>query len=157
MGLLDIFNKKKAPSPPVAAPKHKVLVVDDDQFLREFYQELLTGSGYQVLTANNGQEALVAALNKPDVILLDIMMPVMDGNEVLRQLSQNPQTKEIPVIILTNAGSINNMDHAKIYSAYKFLIKTNVTPEEVLSEVKDAVLRVKKVVIPTIEKQSTSQ
>lgn len=156
MGLFNLFNKKPAtPPPPVAAPKPKVLVVDDDQFLREFYQELLIGAGYQVITATNGQEALKAALNKPDAILLDIMMPVMDGNEVLRQLSNNPQTKVIPVIILTNAGSINNMDNAKFYSAYKFLIKTNVTPEEVLSEVKDAVSRVKTVEVPSIVKQST--
>jgi DNA-binding response OmpR family regulator len=144
MGILNLFNKK-APPPPVTSPetlKPVILVVDDDQFLREFYQQILVKTGYRVITASDGKEGLEAITNnKPDVVLLDIMMPLMDGNEVLKKLSENPETKKVPIIILTNAGTINNMDNAKYYSAYKFLIKSNVTPEEVLATVKEVLLK----------------
>lgn len=146
MGLFNLFNKKTpAPASTSSSPntlKPVILVIDDDQFLREFYQQILVKAGYQVFTATNGVEGLQAILkNKPDVILLDIMMPVMDGNEVLKKLSENPEITKIPVIILTNAGSINNMDNAKYYSAYKFLIKANVTPEEVVEAVKEVLIK----------------
>lgn len=142
MGLLN-FIKKPPPGSQAPAPeqqKYTVLVVDDEQYLREFYQELLTRNGYQVLTASNGQEALTTvSQTTPHLILLDIMMPVMDGMEVLKNLWENNLTKKIPVIVLTNAGDLNNMDKAKFYSTYKFLIKSNVAPEEILKEVNDAI------------------
>jgi CheY-like chemotaxis protein len=147
MGLFD-FKKKpaattvpqQAATPPVQQTTNaKILVVDDEEYLLEFYHEILTKRGYQVLTAANGQEALnQVTAQRPDLILLDIMMPLMDGNEVLRQLKDNPQTKDIPVIVLTNAGNLENMDKAKFYSAYKFFIKSNVPPEEIISTVEEA-------------------
>lgn len=142
VGILNLFYKNKPAPQPVQLPKPKVLVVDDDQFLREFYVELLSKEGYQVFGAVNGKTGLEAVtVNKPGVVILDIMMPIIDGNEVLRRLWNDPQTKNIPVIILTNAGNINNMDNAKFYSAYKFLIKTNVTPEEIIESVKEALIK----------------
>lgn len=80
----------------------RILVVDDKANVRQLLSEYLTGQGYQVETAVNGREALYAARHfTPDVILLDIMMPEMDGLEVFRQLQEDPRTRDIPVIFLT--------------------------------------------------------
>ena len=136
MGLFDFLKPKPQPptqTTPLETPKFLILVVDDEQFIRDFYQELLTKEGYKVMTVNNGQEGLNAANQyKPDLILLDIMMPVMDGMTTLNELQKNPVTAQIPVIMLTNAGSINNMEQAKYNLVYSFLIKSNVSPEEVI-------------------------
>ncbi len=137
MGILNFLKKPQQVAPQVE--KHKVLVVDDEQYLREFYQELLMRQGFEVLTATNGQEALTSvAQTPPQLILLDLMMPVMDGIEVLKNLWQNNLTKQIPVIVLTNAGDLSNMDKAKFYSTYKFFIKSNVSPEEIIKTVNEA-------------------
>jgi DNA-binding NtrC family response regulator len=65
------------------------------------------------------------------------MMPEMDGNQVLEALWRDSRTKTIPVIMLTNAGNIKNMDHAKFFSAFKFMVKVNVAPDEVIASVKE--------------------
>ena len=140
MGVLDILKKKpvSAPTRPSEA-QYTILVVDDEVYLREFYQELLTRQGYNVVTASNGQEALTMVSQKaPSLILLDIMMPVRGGLEVLRNLWENNMTKKIPVIVLTNAGDINNMDKAKFYSTYQFFVKSNVAPEDIVNAVNEA-------------------
>jgi CheY-like chemotaxis protein len=143
MGVFDFFNPP-AP-PPIAVPQpKKILVVEDEQYLRDFYQELLTGEGYTILTATNGVEALdVVSKNPPDLILLDLTMPVMNGNEVLRKLWDNNLTKVIPVIVLTNAGSVTNMEKSEMYSVFRFFIKSNVSPEEIIETVSQALKREK--------------
>lgn len=139
MGLFGLFSKKSE-EPPLPVIKPKILVIDDEQYLRDFYQELLEGEGYAVITAANGKDGVALAISdKPQAILLDLMMPVMTGQEVLRVLWDNPETKKIRVIVLTNAGSIDNMDHAKFFSAYKFFIKSNVAPEEIIRTVAEIV------------------
>jgi CheY-like chemotaxis protein len=136
MALWDVFKKKTPPIPP--APKLTILIVDDEQYLREFYQELLIGEGYNVITAVNGQEGINLALQKnPQLILLDINMPVLDGLQTARKLQENPQTQIIPIIFLTNAGSVNNMDQAKFNKAVDFLIKSNTPPEVVILKVRE--------------------
>lgn len=134
MGIFAFFSSK----PPTPVPhiiKPTVLIIEDEQYLRDFYEELFQGEGYEVMTATNGKEGIEKAQQHPNVILLDLMMPIMSGQEVLQVLWDNPQTKTIPVIVLTNAGSIENMDKAKFFSAYKFFIKSNVSPEEIISTV----------------------
>jgi len=139
MGILNLFNNPGVKPEADTTPKITILVAEDDQYIRDFYQELLTEKGYQIITAANGQESLNLASQKlPQLILLDIMMPVMDGNEVLSKLWDNELTRKIPVIVLTNAGNIENMDKAKFYNAFKFMIKSNVAPEEILKTVEEA-------------------
>ena len=139
MGLFNFFKKSEQPATEQPQVKYTVLVVDDEQYLREFYQELFTRQGFQVMTASNGQEALTTvAQTPPSIIILDLMMPVMDGLEVLRNLWENNMTKKIPVIVLTNAGDINNMDKAKFYSTYQFFVKSNVAPEDIVTAVNEA-------------------
>ncbi len=139
MGIFDIFSKKDPVAEVVQqVRKETILVIDDDKFIRESYQELLTQEGYNVASAVNGKEGLMKAVEiRPNLIMLDIMMPEMDGNMVLEALWKDPRTKTIPVIMLTNAGNIKNMDHAKFFSAFKFMVKVNVSPEEVISSVRE--------------------
>jgi len=141
MSLLDFLKKPKTETsnqPPPTSTKPTVLVVEDELYLRDFYQELLVSQGFNVITATNGQEGLDSALkNKPDVMLLDIMMPVMDGNQVMEKLRQT-EAKYMPIIVLTNAGNLTNMDHAQNFSATKFLIKSNIAPPEIITAIKEA-------------------
>ena len=85
--------------------KQKVLIADDEQDIIDFLKYNLEKEGFQVLTAKNGNEALVQTKKNPDLILLDIMMPEMDGLEVVRTLKKNSTTAKIPVIFLTARSS----------------------------------------------------
>jgi two-component system, OmpR family, alkaline phosphatase synthesis response regulator PhoP len=136
MGLFDLI--KKAPTPQnVAQPKFVILVADDEMDIREVYSDLLTEEGYKVITAKDGQEAVSQAYyNRPDLILLDIRMPVIDGIDVLKKLKTYPQTNQIPVLILTNAGTTGNMQLAKKNYADSFIIKANMSPPEIVEKVK---------------------
>jgi serine phosphatase RsbU (regulator of sigma subunit) len=88
----------------------RVLIVDDEPFNLDYLQQELEGDGFQILTAANGQEALErVASDAPDLILLDIMMPVMDGFEALRRLKAIPASRSIPVIIISAASDLKNM------------------------------------------------
>jgi two-component system, OmpR family, alkaline phosphatase synthesis response regulator PhoP len=85
--------------------KGKILVVDDEVYILHILDFSLGAEGFEVLTANNGEEAIAKAKQEqPDLIVLDIMMPVLDGYETLRQLKREAKTKEIPVILLTAKG-----------------------------------------------------
>jgi CheY-like chemotaxis protein len=86
----------------------KVLLVDDSKFLRMANEHALSKAGYQVSTAADGEEALRVANDKrPDIILLDMMLPKISGPEVLKALKANPATKDIPVIVLTSLSQKN--------------------------------------------------
>ena len=88
----------------------KILVVDDEKDVVELLKFLLEKDGYAVTTAFNGREALDAVKqNKPDLILLDVMMPEMDGYSVQTQLLENPNTRTIPIIILTAKGQLRDV------------------------------------------------
>ena len=93
--------------------KFKILVVDDNAENVEFLRELLTKSGYEISTAYNGEEAL-QKVNKgiPDLILLDIMMPKMDGYQVCEVLREKEETKDIPIIFVTAKTEVKDWTHA---------------------------------------------
>ena len=91
--------------------KARILVIDDNRSLVRVYKRVLQKAGYKVLTAFDGLEGLWKVLNeKPDLIILDIVMPKMDGYEVCRRLKGNPATVDIPVLILTRKGSLAGPD-----------------------------------------------
>jgi len=95
----------------------KILVVDDEKDVVELLKFLLEKDGHQITTAYNGREALdLIAQNKPELILLDVMMPEMDGYTVQTQLLNNPDTKNIPIIVLTAKGQLKDV----------FALSTNV-------------------------------
>lgn len=121
------------------AVKKKVLIVEDDQYIRDLYIELLRTNGYEVFTAHNGEQGLQAVQEyKPDLVMLDLIMPVMDGKTMLHKLRQIPEYYGLPVIILTNSGDADSMTQTQLYDNAKgFLIKANTTPDQVLKHIKD--------------------
>jgi len=144
MGILDFFSKKRgqqaAPeqtTPPPATAK-KILIVEDDAYIRDAYAEILTGEGYEVNTADNGMVGLdLVKSYKPNLILLDLMLPIMDGKQMLVQVRKIPEFKTLPVIILTNAGTVENERETTFYNnADAFFIKSNVNPGEIVDKVK---------------------
>lgn len=119
-------------------PQKKVLIVEDEILLLDMYTEEFEHSGYKVLRAKNGKQGLtIVKKHKPDLILLDLMMPVMDGTTMLHHLRKIPGCKDTPVIVLTNAGNIDNMRATQMYyGANAFLIKANTTPGEIIQTAK---------------------
>ncbi len=102
----------------------KLLVVDDDPSINLLLGKFLQGKGYDVVTAWDGEEALAkAASEQPDLILLDNMMPKMDGPEVLEHLSQSEQTRNIPVIMVTGRSDKDFLDEAHKRGAAEYIVK----------------------------------
>lgn len=116
----------------------KILVVEDDEFLRELYDELLKGEGYEVTLAVDGEQGLSnISQGGFDLVLLDIMLPKMDGLEILRNLkSKPPAQKNGPVVLLTNLGQDSIIKEGFSLGASGYLIKSAMNPDQVLSEVK---------------------
>jgi DNA-binding response OmpR family regulator len=118
--------------------KPKVLLVEDDEMLHTMYTQKFTKEGYEVASAYNGAEGVAAAeTSKPDVILLDIIMPKMDGFVALKKLKKNDMTKAIPVILLTNLGQEEDIRKGRELGATDYFIKANHTPQEVVDKVKE--------------------
>ncbi len=117
--------------------KKKVLIIEDDPYLSEMYKMKFELEGFIVLVARDGQEGLDSAFsNKPDIILLDLVMPVKDGYHVLKELKENDKAKGIPVLVLSNLGQVDEIKKAMNDGADKYLIKANMTPEQLLKEVR---------------------
>ncbi len=116
----------------------RLLVVEDDQFLRELYEQLLKEAGYDVELAADGQEGLdKVTAGGFDLVLLDIMLPKMDGLEILRRLKTNsPKKPNGPVVLLTNLGQDSIIKEGFSLGASGYLIKSAMNPDQVLSEVK---------------------
>ena len=139
---MSIFNFIKSSTKPVTPTmiKNHILIVDDEQYLNDLYTELLTSEGYTVTSAFNGKEALTLIFkNPPQLIILDIMMPIMNGNEVLAALHDEDTTKRIPVIVLTNDINIENRATANLYNAHKFFVKANIDPSVIVQAVKEVI------------------
>lgn len=116
----------------------KILIVEDDQFLREFYQELLQGEGYSVDAAPDGEIGSTKALSGGyNIILLDIMLPKKDGLQVLRDLKAGAHKQANgPIVVLTNLGQDAIIKQAFALGAAGFLIKSAMNPDEILQEIK---------------------
>ena len=116
----------------------KVLLVDDDLYIRDVYEEVLKGEGFDVDTATNGQDGLNKLTNGGyDIVLLDVMMPTIDGIEILEKIQANPpQQKNGPIVMLTNLALDPVVKTAKEKGAATYLIKAEVTPQELIDTVK---------------------
>lgn len=113
-----------------------ILLVEDDSFVSDIYQKKIESEGFKIITAENGIEA-VKKLKEvtPDLILLDIVMPYMDGMDVLKEIKANEKWKTIPVILLTNLSEKEKIEEAIGIGADDYLIKSHFTPSEVISKV----------------------
>lgn len=105
----------------------RVLIADDDPLILRMYQRKLRADGYDVAVAHDGSEVLVELQrNTPEIIMLDIMMPVMNGVETLKAIKNNEKTKDIPVIMLTNLGDRpEDIEKAKAMGARDYLVKAD--------------------------------
>lgn len=118
-----------------STPK-KILLIDDDQALQQLYELELVSRGYTVFKAENGSDGIAKAKdNVPDLILLDIMMPQLDGVATLGQIKSEQSLQTIPVIMLTNFGQENLVQQAFSLGATDFLLKYKVTPAEMADKV----------------------
>lgn len=123
--------------------KKIILFIEDESALQKTFGDMLKVEGYEMLSALDGEIGLRLANSpvgrkRPDLILLDLILPKMPGLEVLKQLKANPKTKHIPVIILTNLEDMNNVEKAISLGATAYLVKANYTLEEVLEKIKQA-------------------
>lgn len=118
----------------------KILITEDDPLMLRMYQKIFTLEHYEVEIATNGEEALEkvrAAAEKPSLILLDIMMPKMNGLEALDKLKANPDTQKIPVVMLTNLAGQQDAEEALLKGAVKYIIKSEYEPKQVVDMVKE--------------------
>lgn len=121
----------------MAKDKIKILLIEDEEMLANMYEVKFKNEGFELIKALDGAEGLAKAqANKPDFILLDIIMPKMDGFSVLKALKEDENTKDVPVMLLTNLGQEEDIEKGKQLGAVGYLVKANITPAEVVAEVK---------------------
>lgn len=114
----------------------RILMADDDKMLIDMYKERLELAGYQVSICRDGEEALAQVRReKPDIILLDIMMPKANGYEVLASLKSDPQTKDVPVVMLSALMRDFNREKAVEAGADDYLIKSEAMPSDVITKI----------------------
>jgi CheY-like chemotaxis protein len=117
----------------------KILLVEDEEIMIDILQRKLSKEGYEIFVARDGEEGLKKMREmepKPDLILLDIIMPKMGGFEVMEEMKKDEKLKDIPVIVISNSGQPVELDRAKKLGAKDWLIKTEFDPNEVLEKVK---------------------
>ena len=116
----------------------KILIIEDDSFLSEMYATKLTQAGFKVEIADNGQEGFAKIKEgKPDLVLLDIVLPKMDGFEILKIIKADDQLKNIPVIMLTNLGQKTEVEKGLVLGANAYIIKAHYTPAAVMEKIKE--------------------
>ena len=128
----------------------KILIVEDDPLMSRMYQKIFTFEGYEVHTAGDGEEGVEKARSvKPTIILLDVMMPKMNGLEALDKLKSDPDTKAIPVIMLTNLAGQQDAETAMTKGAIKYIVKSEHEPKETANLVKGILAGYTRNEIPT--------
>jgi two-component system alkaline phosphatase synthesis response regulator PhoP len=120
----------------MAEAARRVLLAEDDRFLRRAAESRLRQNGFTVLPAVDGEEALkVARAERPDLILLDLIMPKLQGFEVLKALKQDPATAPIPVIVLSNLGQDEDLKQAMELGAIAYFIKAHLSLQDLVQRV----------------------
>ncbi|MGC9031417.1 MAG: response regulator [Minisyncoccia bacterium] len=115
----------------------KILLVEDEELIYSLLEKKLTQEGYEVKIARNGKEGLaILADYKPNLILLDIIMPEKDGFSVMETIKKDPALSKIPIIVISNSGQPVELNRAKELGAKDWLIKTDFDPVEILEKVK---------------------
>jgi len=115
-----------------------ILVIEDDKFLRELISRKLTGEGFDVLEAVDGEEGIKKIKEgKPDLVLLDLILPSIDGFEVLTRVRDDPAVSSIPIIILSNLGQREEVEKGLKLGAIDYLIKAHFTPGEIIEKIKN--------------------
>lgn len=130
--------------------KTKLLIIEDDKFLRELAVQKLFKEGLDVSAAMDGEQGILLAEKfTPDVVLLDILLPGIDGFEVLKRIRANETLKATRVIMLSNFGQTEDLEKARVLGADKFLVKANYTLDEIIKVVHE-------VLAPVVSQSSTT-
>ena len=120
----------------MAKRKIKILVVEDEHFLLNFYESKLEQSGFKPIRAAGGADGIRLAKSKlPNLILLDILMPDVDGYEVLRQVKAYKKTRDIPVLIFSNLSQRAEVKKGLALGAVEFVVKADVVPDEIIEKI----------------------
>ncbi|MEA2092908.1 MAG: response regulator [Patescibacteria group bacterium] len=115
----------------------KVLVIEDEEIIREILQKKIKKEGYEVETAKDGEEGISKIKEiMPDIIILDIVMPKMDGFAVLEEMKKDENIANIPVIIVSNSGQPVEIDKVKEFGVKDWIVKTEFDPQEVINKIK---------------------
>ena len=118
----------------------EILTIEDEEIIVNLLQRKLTQEGYGVSVARDGEEGLrMMKEKKPDLVLLDIIMPKIGGFEVMEAMQKDDELKKIPIIIISNSGQPVELDRAKESGAKDWLVKTEFDPQEVIEKIKNQI------------------
>jgi len=116
----------------------KILIIEDDPFLSEMYAAKFIENNFETEVASDGKLGLVKIEEfRPDLVLLDIVLPKMDGFEVLKKIKEKEELREIPIVLLTNLGQKNEVEKGLALGAQEYIIKAHFTPTAVVTKVKE--------------------
>jgi len=119
---------------------NKILIIEDDKFLRELISQKLLKEGYDIIEAMDGEKGIEEVKNKkPDLILLDLILPGIDGFEILAKIKADPKISKIPVIILSNLGQKTDIQKGLEMGAVDYLIKAHFTPTEIVEKIRQVI------------------
>lgn len=122
--------------------KLKILIVEDDKFLQKILTTKFVKEGFDVAAASDGDEAVQKVTSDvPSLVLLDLILPKLTGFEVLTEIKTNPKTKAVPVIVLSNLGQDEDIIRARELGAMEFLVKADLSINEVVTKVKELYAR----------------
>jgi DNA-binding response OmpR family regulator len=114
----------------------KVLIIEDDNFLLDLEATKLKSEGYEVISASNGEEGMERIYDEGvDLVLLDLLLPKVDGFEILKKIKEDDKLKKIPVIIFSNLSDSKDIDRAKEMGAMDFMVKSNFTLDELAQHI----------------------
>ena len=120
----------------------KILMIEDDRFLRKIYRDKLTKAGFEFIEATNGIEGINKVISeRPDLVLLDLILPRKNGFDVLIDMKSNKNTKDIPVIILSNLGQESDIKRGLALGAQDYFVKTEVSLSEVVDKAKEWLIK----------------
>jgi len=118
--------------------KKKVCIVEDDDNIREIYATALSASGFEITEALNGEDGILAITeNNPDIILLDLQMPVKNGFEVMEFLQKDEKLSKIPIVVLTNADDQDSISKAGQFETRFYVVKALTTPQKIVGIVRE--------------------
>ncbi|MDP2930742.1 MAG: response regulator, partial [bacterium] len=114
-----------------------ILIIEDEEIMLDLLQRKISASGYRVLIAGNGEEGLaILRKEKPDLIVMDLLMPKMDGFTMMKEVQRDEDLKKIPLIIVSNSGQPVELDEAKKLGARDWLIKAEFDPQELIDKIR---------------------
>jgi len=119
------------------SPNKKILIIEDDKFLAKMLIRTLESHGYEIVVASNGKEGLMkASQGDADLILLDIMLPDIDGFDLLETIKKDDKAKKTPVIIMSNLGQPEDIQQGRSLGAVDYLVKSDLSLDEVVEKVR---------------------